>query len=96
MTGVAVMRKIRVKWQDLKPGMSVADDIYALNGTLIALKNSIIDDRMISLLERYHINAVNVHRDTVSENRAGFVATRQFRESFHKINNDMKKWTFIF
>jgi putative nucleotidyltransferase with HDIG domain len=91
MTGETAMKKIRIKLNDLKHGMRIADDIYALNGTLIALKNSIVDDRVMSLLGRYHVESVNIQRDSISENRAGHVATRQFKESFHKIHTDMKK-----
>lgn len=84
------MKKIRVGLENLKQGMRVADDVYALNGTLIALKNSIVDKRMMSLFSKYCIEFVNIQRDSVSENRAGHIATRQFRESFQKIHTDMK------
>lgn len=86
----AGMKKIRVKTSDLKQGMRVAEDVYALNGTLIALKNSIINKKLISIFQHYKIRDINIQRDSISENYAGHVATRQFKECFQKLHADIK------
>lgn len=84
------MKKIRVKINDLKQGMRLADDIYALNGTLIALKNSVVDKRMISLLEKSRVKDVNIQRESILRERTRRVATRGFTETFEKIHKDIQ------
>lgn len=84
------MKKMRVKIGDLKHGMRVADDIYALNGTLIALKNSIVDKRMIKLLERSFVREVNIQRNSIPKEGNGRVATAKFTEAFEKLHRDIK------
>jgi putative nucleotidyltransferase with HDIG domain len=83
------MKKIRVKQSDLQQGMCVADDIYALNGILVAARNSFVDDRMIMLLKQYHISYVNVLRNDEEPGESRITA-EQFRASVNKIQDDIK------
>lgn len=85
------MRKVRVRVGDLKHGMRVADDIYALNGTLIALKNSVVDKRLLALLEKSKVRDINVLRETIPKERVGRVATREFTQVFEKIHRDIEQ-----
>jgi len=85
------MKKIRVQLKELKQGMRVADDVYAVNGTLIALKNAIIDKKLLSLFERYHIDIVNIQRDQKPEEVIKQPTVIRFQETFQKIYVDIKE-----
>lgn len=84
------MKVSRIRTGDLRQGMLVADDIYALNGTLIAVKNSVVDERMIALLERAFITAINIRTSSLSDGKTGSVATKKFSEVFDRIHKDIK------
>lgn len=84
------MKKIRVRVRELKHGMRLADDIYALNGTLIALKNSVVDKRLITLLERAGFREVSIQRESIPEPGSNRVATREFTEAFEKLQKDIE------
>ena len=83
------MKVKRVRTGDLRPGMLVANDIYAINGTLLALKDSIVNERMIALLQRAYIQAINIRQTDLLDDTEGF-ATRKFTETFDRIHNDIK------
>lgn len=83
------MKVKRVRTGDLQPGMLVANDIYAINGTLLALKDSIVNERMIALLQRAYIQAINIRQTDLLDDTEGF-ATRKFTETFDRIHNDIK------
>lgn len=84
------MRKIRVAVNNLKYGMRVFDDIYALNGLLLALKGSIVDERLIALLKRSGITAINIYNDASNTGKPNDIIVKEFKEAFNKVQNDIK------
>jgi len=55
-----------VSFEDLKPGMIIADDFYGLNGGILAKKDTELSEKYICNLSRYEIPYLYVH-DLVSE-----------------------------
>lgn len=90
MKGSVIMSKVATK--DLIPGMITAEDVFTPNGQLILPCDLKLTDRMITRLEFYSIDAINVkkeneevtpsHSKTYSKKIVSSPEFQQFRETF--------------
>lgn len=85
------MKRIQISLSKLKHGMKVADDVYALNGTLIALKNSIVDERMMTLFQRHHIKTISIQKENIQKEEEKSIKEKYLYDEFYKLQEDMEQ-----
>ena len=63
------MGRRRVRRENLKEGMILADDVYNTSDQMIFPKKTILTDKHIEKLSLYHILAVNVEKEEEAEEK---------------------------
>ncbi len=71
------MKTIRVKTEQVSPGMKVAEDIYTFNNQLIIPADTIISDKIITRLKFYSIQEVKIVVDSDSPDELPYVPIKE-------------------
>lgn len=83
---------INIKVQNLKSGMVLAKNVYALNNTIVCKEGTILNDEIIKKIKRSFVNVVVIEdlKDNKEDNNINN-DDENYEESYEKFNNIMKE-----
>lgn len=87
----------RIAYEQLKPGMVTAEDVYALNGQLLVPKGTPLTSLMLQLMHVYSIRSIRIEDDTAkapissSEDEDSIYLGADIPDFISKIPEDVRK-----
>ncbi len=81
------MEVVRIRTDQAKAGMRVANDIYSSSDQLIITKGAVLDNRMITRLRFYNVYGLLVYRETEKVKEESYIEVLRSTQEFKKFNN---------